>query len=210
MRKHDRGSAVADIFISYARPDRELAEGLADELSAQGYSVWWDTSLVPGESFRSRLMAELEAAGAVVVIWTPNSVKSEWVVSEAERAAAQGKLVPTRVETLPILDIPPPFDQKHTVAISQIGSLLDKNRKHSKSQPISTASGVSWWAMRALPAIAILAAAWAWVSIVFTVKADILAGFVDETFKRSLCPDDKYPLPVALRNAGFTRRECAS
>jgi TIR domain-containing protein len=36
---------MADIFISYVKTDRPLASKLAAMLEAEGWKVWWDTSL---------------------------------------------------------------------------------------------------------------------------------------------------------------------
>jgi TIR domain len=43
---------MADGFISYAKPDRPLALKLAAMLEAEGWKVWWDTSLTIGDDFR--------------------------------------------------------------------------------------------------------------------------------------------------------------
>jgi TIR domain-containing protein len=59
---------VADIFISYARPDRPAAERLAKLLIAKGYSVWWDTELLGSDDFRDVIHEELRAAKACIVI----------------------------------------------------------------------------------------------------------------------------------------------
>ena len=40
-----------DIFISYAREDREKAKAIATLFDTQGWSVWWDRSVPPGRSF---------------------------------------------------------------------------------------------------------------------------------------------------------------
>jgi hypothetical protein len=53
---------MADVFISYARPDREMARSLAAALIARGYQVWWDFELLGGEEFRDAIMEELQAA----------------------------------------------------------------------------------------------------------------------------------------------------
>ena len=43
---------MTDIFISYSKQDQDEAYKLATFLEAEGYSVWWDTSLLSGENFR--------------------------------------------------------------------------------------------------------------------------------------------------------------
>ena len=86
---------------------------LAALLQAEGYSVWWDTSLVSGEDFRKVIMTELGRARAAIVIWTESSVASDWVLSEAGRAHADRKLIPLKTRTLTYRDIPPPFDNMH-------------------------------------------------------------------------------------------------
>jgi len=104
---------VADIFISYSKQDQDEAWLLAAFLEAEGYSVWWDTSLLAGESFRKAIMAELGRAGAAIVIWTEDSIHSDWVQSDAGRAHAEGKLIPVKAKGLACRDIPPPFDTMH-------------------------------------------------------------------------------------------------
>ena len=68
------GIAVSDIFISYAREDRALAQALANDLQARGYSVWWDIELVGADDFQDVILAALAKARAAIVIWTKASV----------------------------------------------------------------------------------------------------------------------------------------
>jgi hypothetical protein len=111
--------AMADVFISYAKTDRSLALKLAAMLEAEGWKVWWDTSLIPGDDFRNEIMAELGRARAVIVIWTDASIKSDWVRSEAGRAQADRKLIPVKLAHLTYKDLPPPFDVLHTENIGE-------------------------------------------------------------------------------------------
>ena len=110
---------MADIFISYAKTDRPLALNLAAMLEAEGWTIWWDTSLAIGDDFRNEIMTELGRARAVVVIWTDASIKSDWVRSEAGRAQADRKLIPVKLEHLTYKDLPPPFDVLHTEDASE-------------------------------------------------------------------------------------------
>ena len=95
---------MADIFVSYSRTDKARVAPLIAALEARGWSVWWDPEITPGDEFDAMIGAELEAARAVVVVWTPASVDSRWVKGEARDAADRGVLVPVRFENarLPI------------------------------------------------------------------------------------------------------------
>jgi len=109
---------LSDVFISYAKKGHSQAEQLAQELQAKGFSVWYDTSLVPGDSFRNVIMSKLAEAKAAIVIWDQSSVKSDWVCSEASRARARRILIPVRTDDVSSADIPPPFDGLHTEFVS--------------------------------------------------------------------------------------------
>src|SRR5215470_153215 len=109
---------MADIFISYSKEFGHQAQQFAEELQTKGFTVWYDTSLVPGDSFRDVIMAEMAQAQAVIVIWDAAAVKSEWVCSEASRARARRILIPVRSDDVRSHDIPPPFDSLHTELLS--------------------------------------------------------------------------------------------
>ncbi len=87
---------MADIFISYARHDKARVAPLVAALESEGCSVWWDPEIVPGQEFDRQIARELDAAKAVIVVWTPASVDSRWVRGEARLAAARDVLVPVR------------------------------------------------------------------------------------------------------------------
>lgn len=89
---------MADIFFSYSRKDTALAEPLIAALEAEGWTVWWDRRISPGDEFDDLTAAELAAASVAVVIWTPRSVASRWVKGEARAAAERGALFPIRFE----------------------------------------------------------------------------------------------------------------
>jgi adenylate cyclase len=93
-------SPVADIFVSYSRADKARVAPLVAALEAQGWSVWWDPEITPGDEFDALIGAELEGARAVVVVWTRFSVDSRWVKGEARDAADRGVLVPVRFENV--------------------------------------------------------------------------------------------------------------
>ncbi len=49
---------MADVFISYAREDRQWVEQLARQLQAEGFSVWWDWDLLVGKRYRETIDTE--------------------------------------------------------------------------------------------------------------------------------------------------------
>ena len=95
---------MADIFVSYSRQDKERVAPLVAALEAEGWSVWWDPEIAPGEEFDGLISRELDAARSLVVVWTAASVDSRWVRGEARDAADRGVLVPVRLDNsrLPI------------------------------------------------------------------------------------------------------------
>ena len=115
---------MADIFISYKSEERALPEALASDLRAAGYSVWWDVDLVGGTAFRAQILEKLNAARAVIVIWTPASVQSEFVLDEADHAKREGKLIPVRVPELDPRAIPLGHRQAQTCLLSERPRIL--------------------------------------------------------------------------------------
>jgi hypothetical protein len=105
---------MADVFVSYAKTDRALASKLVAMLEAEGWSVWWDTGLGAADLYRDEIMKQLVSARAVIAIWTPNSIKSDWVRAEAGTAKKDGKLIPVKTADVAYADIPLPFGEMHT------------------------------------------------------------------------------------------------
>jgi hypothetical protein len=69
-------------------------------------------------------MTELGRARAAIVIWTEDSINSDWVQSEAGRAHADRKLIPVKAKGLAYKDIPPPFDNMHIENVSERDKIL--------------------------------------------------------------------------------------
>jgi formylglycine-generating enzyme required for sulfatase activity len=95
---------MADIFVSYKKEDREIVEHLVAALRSHGFTVWWDEGLTPRAAWDAALEQEISAAATVVVVWTPRSIGSDWVRTEAHYAQDRGKLIPVMMEdcTLPL------------------------------------------------------------------------------------------------------------
>src|SRR5882672_9927210 len=91
---------MTDVFISYASEDRERARNVASALQACGWSVWWDRNIITGQAFDQVIEHELETAKTIVVLWSMDSISSEWVKNEAAMVAERGVLVPALIDNV--------------------------------------------------------------------------------------------------------------
>lgn len=107
---------MADVFISYAREDRDLAARLAAALEARGHSVWWDRYIQVGHTFDEVIERELDGARCVIVLWSAASIASEWVRNEAAHALERQVLLPVR-----IADVRPPLEFRRRQTVDLIG-----------------------------------------------------------------------------------------
>lgn len=117
-------AAAPFAFLAYARQDARLAAALVEALEARGIAVEWDGRLKGGENFRRRIGELIDAAAAVVVLWSPISVGSDFVIDEAEAGKAMGKLVTCRTDGLDERDLPFGFRQLHCVDAADTDAIV--------------------------------------------------------------------------------------
>ena len=103
---------MSDIFISYASEDRDRVQPLARALERKGWSVWWDRRIPVGRSFDEVIQEALDASKTVVVVWTTNSVKSQWVKNEAREGLHRRVLFPVML----LEEIKIPLEFRHVQA----------------------------------------------------------------------------------------------
>ncbi|HSG35094.1 MAG TPA: TIR domain-containing protein [Sphingomonadaceae bacterium] len=99
---------MSDIFISYARPNEAIARAAADALRVAGYNVWRDDELPAHRAYSDVIEERIREAKAVVVLWSADAARSQWVRAEADAAREAGTLVQISLDgSLP----PMPFNQ---------------------------------------------------------------------------------------------------
>jgi TIR domain len=104
-----------DIFISYKREDRRLIERLVEIVSAQGWSVFWDPQIVPGEANWDMLLErKLKAAKCVLVAWSEQAAGSYYVRTEAHHGRSRDVLVAVTFDG----SVPATFALAQTVNLS--------------------------------------------------------------------------------------------
>ena len=127
---------MPQIFLSYCREDLVVARRFAEGFEREGFTVWWDQSLTPGEAFDKVTEQALEEAGAVVVLWSKHAVESRWVRAEATQASAMGTLVPVMIEAqqknidrTPTSKVMPSAHDRSVTMFSQLVARLAKEEK---------------------------------------------------------------------------------
>lgn len=91
---------MADIFLSYAKEDRDVARKLSRLLVKAGWTVWWDRRIPAGRTWRRMLETALRDMRCMVVLWSSHSIESDWVKEEAEEGRMRRKLLPVLIETV--------------------------------------------------------------------------------------------------------------
>lgn len=89
---------MASVFLSYEREDAAAAGSIARSLEDAGHSVWWDRHIKGGAQYSDEIEEALKRAEAVVVLWSPSSVRSAWVRDEAAAGRDSGRLVPVLIK----------------------------------------------------------------------------------------------------------------
>ena len=112
-------TADIDVFVSYARADRERVRPIVEALTAQGLEVWWDSRIAPGAGFDTEIEHALNQASCVLVVWSEHSIRSEWVITEASEGLEKGSLVPVSID-----DVRPPlaFRRRQTIPLNEANS----------------------------------------------------------------------------------------
>jgi len=99
---------MPSVFISYARSTETAAEQVADALRSLGHEVWRDDELPAHRPYAEVIDERLHSADAVVVLWSAEAAKSQWVRAEADVARQAGTLIQASLDG----SIPPlPFNQ---------------------------------------------------------------------------------------------------
>ena len=124
---------MTDVFLSYKREERDAARRLAEAIQKHGFSVWWDAEILPGEQYRAVTLEILQNCRAAIVIWSPLSVRSSWVLDEAQRALDRGVLVPVHLEKIGAY--PLGFGQVHAHDLTA----WDSDANHAALTPVIAA-----------------------------------------------------------------------
>jgi TolB-like protein len=131
-------SSRATLFLSYAHADQAKAQRLARALKKAGHTVWWDALIEGGSRFAQSIDQALETADAVLVLWSKQSVESDWVRDEAAQGRDRHRLVPLSLDgTLPPLG----FRQIQMIDLSHWHGRADAPQLKAIERAIASALG---------------------------------------------------------------------
>jgi hypothetical protein len=106
---------MADLFVSYAREDREGATAIVEALTEAGWSVFYDEHLPAGSHWILELEREIRAARCLVILLSVAAKDSRWIHEERVFAEENGLTVfPVRLDSSPL---PLGFATRQTVSL---------------------------------------------------------------------------------------------
>jgi len=91
---------MSDIFICYSRTDSAIARQFTESLQAEGWTVYMDVQTQVGKRWHKEIQTQLQAAKAVVVLWSVNSIDSDFVLEEADYGRRHTILFPAFIESV--------------------------------------------------------------------------------------------------------------
>ncbi|MBZ0318021.1 MAG: toll/interleukin-1 receptor domain-containing protein [Anaerolineae bacterium] len=77
---------MAHVFISYSRTDFSHADELRQTLETHQFEVWMDTEIPSGSRWQDVILSQIETCSAMVVVVSPRSAHSFWVMREISYA----------------------------------------------------------------------------------------------------------------------------
>ena len=89
---------MADVFISYSRKDRERCNAIREALVALVVDVWSDAGIGAGSAFDREIERQIEEARALLVLWSKDSVDSDWVRNEARTGKVRDSLIAVQID----------------------------------------------------------------------------------------------------------------
>ena len=90
----DLPTGTPDVFISYASPDRSIADAVCGALERAGMTCWIaPRDVSPGEFYAEAIVRAIDAAKVMVLVLSQDAAASPHVVREIERATSKGRHV---------------------------------------------------------------------------------------------------------------------
>lgn len=140
-----------DVFISYSSEDKIIADEIQNLLQKEGFRVWKDNRLKPGDYFASEIFRAIRNSKVFLLLLSDNAIKSNFVKEELSHAKSHSiykeypKIFPVIIKEM-ILEVFPEISnvQRHKLFDlndeSRIIQLMDdmQMKMFSQSKPEKT------------------------------------------------------------------------
>ena len=95
---------AAPVFISYASPDKEIADAVCKKLEDAGITCWIaPRNIRPGANYGGEIIEAINHCKVMVLVFSAKSNASVHVQREIERAVSKGpRIIPFRIEDIPM------------------------------------------------------------------------------------------------------------
>lgn len=80
-----------DIFLSHSSKDNDFADKLWTLLDKSGFKVWYDNQSLLLGTILNEILDKLKSSRFVIVVWSKNAEKSQWVHNETKTALLNDK-----------------------------------------------------------------------------------------------------------------------
>jgi TIR domain len=144
-----RDNIMARVFLSYCREDFADVARLRDALVAEGFEVWWDNDLLPGQDWKYEIREAIKRSSAVILCLSARALerKRTYIYPEALDAIAAYRqcrpgeifLIPVRLSQCEI----PSIEIDHTRNLDRLHcvDLFPANRWEAGIQKIAESIG---------------------------------------------------------------------
>jgi hypothetical protein len=119
-----------DVFVSFATPDREIAEEVTRLLEAQGLRVFFSPKeLEGGDSWEEKIRIALVGSGELCLIISKASLNREWVLTEWGAAWATKKRIAPVLVDVDVKDLHNRLQSNQCVRLAEIGNYFTQAAK---------------------------------------------------------------------------------
>ncbi len=87
---------IHDCMVSYKRDDESYARALVTALEQDGFRVWWDQNILPGQDIDEKVQEAIDQSRYIVLCVSPRAIKSNYVSAEVD--ISSGRIIPVFIE----------------------------------------------------------------------------------------------------------------
>lgn len=118
MTTNQRESFMPRVFISHASDDKKIAEEFTTMFTKKNIKSFdANLDILSGENWEEKLLEEINKSDELLLILSPNSIKSNWVMIEVGAAWTLGKPITPATLYVKLESVPEPIKKFQVVPI---------------------------------------------------------------------------------------------